>query len=472
MNGQMQVPLLSDEKSQSPTDVSRLLMWMFRVVGFFNILACLMVDVANITSVIKYSTLNCPSQKCGYGPISSPILEVASDVASAILSILGIWFVLTRYSIKTVKPGLNVIRTVHNRVGKIGWWVAFSIAIVVYMNYYVFYDSTSDTSTEEWIKGVEYAAKSIAAVCVGVFIWLLHNISVAHCLHYEGKIMFAVSSCLFLPQLSNVIFYVVVGIIQANHADASVAASWIFFFMLAALASLMFTYLLKPSRIDEWRSTLRMMSQVTLMSDYVPRFQKRINSSTSHPSLLIPPSSSSAPLSSHAVASSSIAHSLPAPTLAEQRRRSLGGGGVDDAVLDMHGEPILDPILAARTAAEECVHKTEALAHDMRMLKASTVFSRQPEHEDNKATVDQMRRELARVDEGVQAQGRKIARLEAQLKESEERQLHAIQAAQTEAQTNVTEMTEQLEKLEAFVVSTSKMVSETIKPKDSSWWNS
>jgi len=72
---------------------------------------------------------------------------------------------------------------------------------------------------------------------------------------------------------------------------------------------------------------------------------------------------------------------------------------------------------------------------------------------------------------GIQAQARKLARLEAQLKESEERQLQAIKTAQTEAQTNVLEMTEQLEKLEAFVVSTSKMVSEAIKPKDTSWWS-
>jgi len=284
--------------------------------------------------------------------------------------------------------------------------------------------------------------------------------------------MFAVSSCLFLPQLSNVIFYVVVGIVQANRTDPGVAASWIFFFMLAALASLMFTYLLKPSRIDEWRATLRMMAQVTVMSDYTPFFQKRLNSNPAQPGS----SSTTAPVTTHSLASSSI-HSLPVSSIAEQRRRSLPGehwrGSADDrVVLDIRGEPILDPIQAARTAAEEAVHKTEAMEHDIRMLKASTVFSRQPEHEEkDKFAVDQMRRELARVDEGLQLQVRKLARLEAQLKESEERQLQAIKVAHTEAQTNVLEMTEQLEKLEAFVVSTSKMVSEAIKPKDSSWWS-
>jgi len=473
----MQVPLLSEEKSQPPVDAPRLVMWAFRVVGFVNVLACLLVDVANITSVIKFASLNCPSQKCGYGPISSPILEVTSDLVSVLLSLWVVWFILSRYSIKAVKPGLPVLRTIHNRVGKTGWWVGASIVIVVYMNWFVFHDSTSDASIEEWVKAVEFAAKSLAAVFVGIFVWLLHNISVTHCLHYEGKVMFAVSSCLFLPQLSNVIFYVVVGVIQANHADPSVAASWIFFFMLASLASLMFTYLLKPSRIDEWRATLRMMAQVSVMSDYTPNFQKRI-SALALPSPMQPRPTTTTTTNISSLASSSIAaHSLP--TQSDQRRRSLPDhrdnrrGSIEDrVVLDIHGDVIVDPLQAARTAAEEAVHKTEALEHDLRMLKASTVFSRPSDHEEkDKAVVDQMRRELARVDEGIQAQARKLARLEAQLKESEERQLQAIKTAQTEAQTNVLEMTEQLEKLEAFVVSTSKMVSEAIKPKDTSWWS-
>jgi hypothetical protein len=333
------------------------------------------------------------------------------------------------------------------------------------MNYYVFYDSTSDATTEEWLKAVEYTSKSVSAVCIGIFVWVMHNICVTHCLHHEGKVLFAVTACLFLPQLSNVIFYIVVGVLQANHADPSVAASWIFFFMLAALASLMFTYLLKPSRIEEWRATLRLVQQVTFMSDYQPRFQKRLASSMSVPPPLVPPSPN--------VPSST--HSLPVPSVAEQRRRSLADnhrGSVDDTVLDIRGEPV-DAIQAARIVAEDAAQKTEALAHDMRMLKASTVFSHQPQQHEEKhgAQVDQLRREIARVEEGVQAQARKIGRLEAQLKESEERQVQAIKTAHTEAQTNVMEMTEQLEKLEAFVVSTSKMVSETVKPKDSSWWS-
>lgn len=457
----MQVPLLSEEKCKEPEDVSRLVMWVFRFFGFVNVLACLLVDVANITSVIKYSSLNCPSQKCGYGPISSPILEVVSDCCAILLSLLGVYFLLSRYSVRTVKPGLQFVRTAHNRVGKIGWWVFLSTVTMVYMNYFVFYDSTADSSTEEWLKVVEYVAKSVAAVCVAIYIWVFHNIRVTHLLHYEAKVIFAVCVCLFLPELSNVIFYIVVGVIQANQTDASVAASWIFFFMLATLASLIFTYLLKPSRIDEWRATLRMMAQVNVMSEYTPFSQKRLNSAASNAPFSAPTS-----VVTHSVPS----HTLQLPITASERRRSLGGS-MEHSPSDKKDEA-MDPILAARNAAEEAVHKTEALAHDMRILKASTVFSRLPEHDDkDRVAVDQMRRELARVDESVQAQGRKIARLEAQLKDHEESQLIALKTAQAEAQTNVAEMTEQLEKLEAFVVSTSKMVSEAVKPKDRWWGN-
>lgn len=464
---QLQLPLIAD-KPQDPLDASWLLLWTFRVAGFAALFMCLLVDVANITAVIQYKSLNCPTHTCGYGPISAPILEVANDLCACLLSLMGIWFILSRYSIRPLKPGISCIRAIHNRISKIGWWVVLSVAILVYMNYFVFYDNISD-GAEGWLKAMEYASKSLATVFVGTFIWILHNIIVTHCLHYEGKILFATCSCLCLPQMSNVIFFVVVGVVQANSVDPAVAASWIFFFMLAALSSLLFTYLLKPSKIEEWRTMLRMVQQVTTMNDYTPRFQKRRSLSLPYapPLMAAPPV---APVNNDNI----LAHSLPThfigdrparrPSLVEHHHRR---GSVDDSVLDAHGDVILDPVLAARTVAEEAVHKAEELAYDMRMLKASTVFSRPVEHTEDKERGDQLKKDVARLEDTLNAQVRKVARLEAQLKESEGRQQQALRNVQTEAQTSVTEMTEQLEKLEAFVVSTSKMVSEVVKPKDS-----